>query len=47
MAAGSVLALRVGNTRRPAPLVLVSSESSAEAEAAAAAAHGGQRYPDE
>ena len=44
MAAGAVLALRVGNTRRPAPLVLVSSGPPPGAEPAAAP--GRELYPD-
>ena len=52
MAAAAVLALRIGNTRKAAPLVMVSIEPPPEPSRAAAgppretARHGGTLYPD-
>jgi hypothetical protein len=44
MAAAALLALRIGNTREPAPLVMVSTEGTPEP--AATGLVTGDRYPD-
>jgi hypothetical protein len=46
MAAAALLALRIGNTRKAAPLVMVSTELTSEPAAPRPGNHPAQRYPD-
>ena len=46
MAAAALLALRIGDTRKAAPLVMVSTELTSEPAAPRPGNHPAQRYPD-